>query len=78
MKIETEQSLPFFHFWSGAKANALMLTYEEMEQVEDVLTDLYPEGIEETTLNDIFWFEFEWVCESIGLEYDVEKDEVKR
>ena len=78
MIITSETSLPYFQFWSGAKANALMLTYEEMEEVERVLEEIYPEGMEDTALNDLFWFDFEWVCESIGLQYDIEKDEVLR
>ena len=54
-----------------------MLTYEELEQVGYVLEDIYEE-IEDTTINDLFWFDFSWVCESIGLKYDEENDEVIR
>lgn len=79
MKTICERSLATFEFWSGGgKDRAMMLTYEEMEMVEEVLEDIYPDGIDETTLNDLFWFDFEWVCESIGLQYDAEEDEVIR
>ena len=78
MKVFDEVNLTSFQFWSGGRDRAMMLTYEEMEQFEYVLEDLYPDGIDATTINDLFWFEFEFVCESIGLEYDAENDEVIR
>lgn len=70
MKTHTEQTLANFEFWSGAKDNAKHLTYSELEQLEDIIEDIYPDGIEETQLNDIMWFEFELVCEWLGLDID--------
>lgn len=78
MRINTEQSLRSFQFWSGAVENAKMLTTEELDAVEYVLEDIYPDGVDETTVNDLFWFEFAWVCESIGLEYDADEDKILR
>lgn len=78
MTIKTEQSLRNFEFWSGAKSNAEMMTCEELDSVENALEDLYPEGMTDTEINDLFWFEFESVCELIGLEYDIETDEIIR
>lgn len=34
-----------------------MLTYEELEQVEYALKDIYEE-VESVTINNLFWFEF--------------------
>ena len=28
---------------------------------------MYPEGIDETKLNDILWFEEDWIFESLGI-----------
>lgn len=70
MKIFTEQSLWNFQFWSGAADNARSLNSDEMEQVEAILEDLYPDGIDETTLNDMFWFNFPTICEWIGKDLD--------
>ena len=78
MTIKTEQSLRCFEFWSGAKDNAAMMTTEELDSVENALEELYPEGMTDTEINDLFWFDFEYVCELIGLEYDAEKDEIIR
>ena len=78
MTIKTEQSLRYFEFWSGAKANAEMMTAEELDSVESELEAMYPEGMTDTEINDLFWFDFEYVCDLIGLEYDAEKDEIIR
>lgn len=78
MTIKTEQSLNSFEFWSGAKANAEKLTSEEFDTLENVFEELYPEGMTDTEINDLFWFDFEWVCELIGLTYNVETDEIER
>lgn len=68
MIITTEQSLTKFNFWSGAKDNAEELTYSQLQQVESILEDLYPNGCTDTTVNDLFWFEFETIKEWLGIE----------
>lgn len=78
MTIKTEQSLRNFEFWSGAKSNAEMMTAEELDSVESALEELYPDGMTDTEINDLFWFDFDYVCDLIGLEYDAEKDEIIR
>lgn len=70
MRFYTEKSLANFDFWSGAKNNADMLSVEQLEQVEAVLEDCYPDGVDETTINDLFWFEFETVLDWLGLALD--------
>ena len=78
MKVFSEISLSSFEFWGGAKLNADMLSVEELEQLDCMLEDCYSEGVSETMVNDIMWFEFEWVCEMLGYEYDVENDVIIR
>lgn len=78
MKVFSEINLSSFEFWGGAKLNADMLSVEELEQLDYMLEDCYSEGVSETLINDIMWFEFEWVCEMLGYEYDVENDVVIR
>ena len=53
MKVYSKMSLTSFEFWGGAKDRAKMLTYEELEQVEYVLEDIYEE-IEYVTINNLF------------------------
>lgn len=46
-----------------------------MENLEWVLEGLYPDGIDETELNDIFWFEPEWCFEMAGVSNPYEEDD---
>lgn len=63
--------------WSGA-----ISTWNEIEEankvdeLEYLLEELYPEGITDTQLNDLLWFESDWIYESLGItEEDEEEDE---
>lgn len=73
MKIYAEKALRNFKFWAGAKENASELTDEQLDAVESILEDIYPEGMEETAINDLFWFEFDQIQEWLGME--TEEDE---
>ena len=68
MKINSELNLKSFEFWSGAKNHGF--TYSELNEIENSLEELYPEGASETTINDLFWFEEEFLCECIGLDFE--------
>lgn len=72
MKVIKELSLSNFDFWGGAKDRAQMLTIDELDEIERQLEDVYPEGMDETQINDIFWFDFDWVAQMIG--YEDEED----
>ena len=78
MKVYNEMSLTRFEFWGGAKANAERLTYEEMEQIEEIIEYLYPYGIDKVNINNLFWFEFKSAVEWLGYEYNKEKDKIIR
>lgn len=67
MKIYSEISLRNFNFWCGAKDRVCDLTDEQLDEVEEILEDLYPEGMSETEVNDLFWFDFETIKEWLGL-----------
>lgn len=66
MKVTRDISLKDFDFWSGAKDTVNQLSDSELDTIESVLEDEYPDGIDETTLNDIFWFEDEFISDIIG------------
>ena len=66
MKITKEISLEDFDAWSGAVCRFKELTSDECEQLESILEDLYPDGMDETTLNDLLWFEEDWIAEQLG------------
>lgn len=62
--------------WSGA-----VETYErikdagKLDAFEAEMELIYPEGLTMTELNDILWFEPEWVYELLGMDNDEEYDE---
>lgn len=76
MKVYTETTLRDFEFWCGAKDTVEHLTDRELETIESVFEDLYPDGMEDTQINDIFWFEEDWIAEMLG--YDDFEDLLKR
>ena len=66
MKIYTEKSLKDFDFWSGAKDTVKYLTEDEINLIETILEDSFPEGMDETEINDFFWFENDTIAEWLG------------
>lgn len=68
MKIYKEESLRYFDFWSGAKDTVEYLTDEELDTIEEMLEDLYPDGMDETDINDFFRFEDDTIAEWLGYE----------
>ena len=75
MKIYKEESLRNFEFWSGAKENAKEFTDEQLDQIETILEDMYPDGMDETQINDLFWFEPETLREWLGIEEEEEEED---
>lgn len=73
MKIYSEISLYSFEAWSGAE-NTLdrVINEGKVDELEAILEDIYPDGIDETNLNDILRFESEWVYEVCGIRTESE------
>lgn len=53
MRIYSDESLTNFEFWNEAKKIVDKLTSEELEDLEPIIEDMYPDGIDETELNDL-------------------------
>lgn len=66
MLLIKEEALKNLEYWSGARAITDHLTEEEFDKIEEVLNDLYPNGLTMTEVNDIFWFDDDFICEIIG------------
>ena len=79
MKIYREGSLSNFKFWSGAIVNAEEFTLEELDQITIKLEAVEDEnGYSETEINDLMWFEPEYLASLIGLEWDSKAGKVIR
>lgn len=63
--------LAYFPFWAGGKQIADRFTYDEMQQIGQIFEDLnngeHEMPIDDTTINDTFWFEPEMLCEWVGI-----------
>lgn len=73
MTMTIEKSLKDFHFWGGAASNAAKLTPEELDTMEEYMEYEMRSNEEPwstTEVNDFFWFQFEDVCEWLGLDYE--------
>ena len=68
MTITYELDLNSFQAWSGAKETLERIQREgKCAELENVLEELYPDGMTETELNDLLWFESETVYEWLGI-----------
>ena len=69
MKVYKELDLATFEAWSGAvETLETIKEHEKIEDLECMLEDIYPDGIGETLLNDILWFDSEDLFETLGIE----------
>lgn len=68
MLVSQELNLQNFKFWSGAEDHKF--TRSELEQIEFTLEDIYPDGMTETQINDLFWFEEEAICDWLRLDFE--------
>ena len=77
MTITYELNLNNFEAWSGAKETLERIQREgKCAELENVLEKLYPDGMTETELNDLLWFDSESVYEWLGIrsEGQIEKE----
>ena len=75
MIIIEEMSIRDFDAWSEAvNTKSTIIDKGKTDEFDLLIDELYPEGIDETKLNDMLWFESEWIYEMLGI--DTENEEV--
>ena len=73
MTIKTETNLRNFEAWSGAiDTKKIILDAGLEEEFEMLIDELYPEGLTDTELNDILWFDPDWILEALGIKEEEE------
>ena len=78
MLVTREISIKDFEAWSGAVNTWDRIIEENKEdEFDSMIEELYPDGISETQLTDMLWFDSDWVYEMLGIsdEEDDEDDE---
>lgn len=66
MKVFYELDLDTFEAWQGAVNTLERVRYAgKTRELEEILDEIFPEGLEEVALNDLLWFDsdevFEWL-----------------
>lgn len=64
MTIQYEKSLRYFEFWAGAKEHARYFSPRELDLLEETI--FADEVWEETAVNDMFWFEPDYLATALG------------
>jgi hypothetical protein len=76
MKVISEKSITEFEAWSGAvDTKNRIIEADKENEFDQLIEELYPDGIDETQLNDILWFEDDWIFEQLGISDEEEEDE---
>lgn len=71
MYYKVEFDINNFKAWAGGKDTLDDLTWEQLQIVQEWITDLYSDSDTiptETDINDILWFEREEIYELLGLD----------
>ena len=75
MRIYTED-LNDYRPWNGAVDTYKTIEeHDKLEELEQLIDELYPDGISFTGLNDLLWFDNEFVFEQLGIQDEEEETE---
>ena len=87
MRIVKEISIEDFEGWSGANDTIEVIEKAgKVDEFDNLIEELYPDGLSETSLNDLLRFDYEWIYETLeitksykvsvyNIEYDVDDDD---
>lgn len=70
MKTYNENtSIKNFNAWSGAvETQERIINEGKADDFDSLIDEMYPDGLSETALNDLLWFEEDWLFEQLGIE----------
>lgn len=55
--------------WQGAVETYALIDYhDKLEEFDALISECYPDGLTETQLNDILWFNKDWVLDYLEIE----------
>ena len=74
MKITMELSIKDFNAWAGAiDTKKKIISAGMAEEFDNLIEELYPDGIDVTHLNDALWFDGDWIFEQLGISEETEE-----
>ena len=69
--VYTSETLPEFMPWGSAEATWQTIQDDgKMEELQNLVLELYPEGIDEQTLNDLLMYDADFVYDALGMEVE--------
>lgn len=72
--INDDMTLANFDAWSGAiDTKETILNAGKGDEFDSLIEELYPDGLTDTQLNDLLWFDSEYVLESLGIDESEEE-----
>jgi hypothetical protein len=75
MKVYREITIADFEAWAGAvDTRERIIEAGKEDEFDALIEELYPDGIDETGLNDILWFDDEWIFETLGITDEDEEE----
>lgn len=75
-QMTSEKGIRDFKAWSGAvDTQREIIDQGKADEFDALIEELYPQGIDETKLNDLLWFESDWIYETLGMTNPDEEDE---
>ena len=76
MKVYQEISIESFEAWSGAvETKEKIIDAGKEKEFEALVEELFPNGINETELNDLLWFDDDYIFEALGITEEDEEGE---
>lgn len=64
-------SISNFESWSGAKdTQQTIINNNKENEFDNLIEELYPDGLTDTQLNDLLWHDSDWCLEQLGIEIE--------
>lgn len=61
--------LKLFKPWGGAKdVWELILAEDKLDDLDKALEDMYPDGLKASELNELLWFESDWIIDALDID----------
>lgn len=76
MKVTNDLKLADFDAWSGAiETKQTIIENGKEDDFDFLIEELYPDGLTDTQLNDLLWFEEDFIFEHLGISENEEDEE---
>lgn len=69
IKVEKVMDVKDFKAWSGGRDTLdTIIEHGKADELNELINELYQDGITDVTLNDLLWFESDWLFETLGID----------